>query len=294
MMGHQWCPICYDEKKVIKMINYTLENKDFIFNAARQNAVKCLERTIEEMYGIDDVSEIEFASRWLELMSQDKTVFARGWYCPPPFGLAVLSGERLNFDSLRNREFWPSEKAIDWKNGFLYAYCSPVDKVSGYIGDMSVTLYFGEDEKIKEHFRNCRKAAQDIFEHLEESSGPAELYDYSLKAFEKRNLRSNVISRTDNMPSNLGHTFTCLEKISGSDKLSEEEIDHLSSSRRFLNASADWEFTDDLQFTVEPQLLSLGDEALPKVTHHFVVKKKDTGFIVCNDIDALLRKFDLI
>ena len=158
---------------------------------------------------------------------------------------------------------------------------------------MSVTLYFGKDEKIKEHFRNCRAAAEDIFDHLEDSEGPGELFRYSQEVFRSRGLLSNVISRTDSLPSNLGHTFAHLEEITDKAELTKEEIDHLSSSRHFLNQGADFVFEEGLQFTVEPQLLSLNDASFPKVTHHFVVKKTGSGFVVCNDIDELLEECEL-
>ena len=102
-----------------------------------------------------------------------------------------------------------------------------------------------------------------------------------------------MISRTDSLPSNLGHTFAHLEEIADKAELTKEEIDHLSSSRHFLNQGADFVFEEGLQFTVEPQLLSLNDASFPKVTHHFVVKKREDGFIVCNDIDELLEEFEL-
>ena len=275
------------------MIFYTSENEELIFNSARQKATSALQETLKEFYGKEEISERIFAQRWLERLSEKKDVYAKGWYSPPPYGTAVLSGDRLNFDSLRNEKFWPSERIIDWRDGFLYAYCSPVDKISGYMGDMSVTLYFGKDEKIKEHFRNCRVAAEDIFDHLEDSEGPGELFRYSQEIFRSRGLLSNVISRTDSLPSNLGHTFAHLEEIADKAELTKEEIDHLSSSRHFLNQGADFVFEEGLQFTVEPQLLSLNDASFPKVTHHFVVKKREDGFIVCNDIDELLEEFEL-
>lgn len=276
------------------MVLYTSNDNDLIFNKARQKAVMALQETIDEFYGKKGITEKAFAQRWLDKMSEKGEIFGKGWYCPPPYGMAVLSGKRLNFDSLRNEEFWPNDTLIDWEDGLLYAYCSPVEKSDGYIGDMSITLYFGKEEKIREHFRNCRKAAQDIFEQLKVAEDPDELYAYSLKAFENRGLRSNVISRTDPKPSNLGHTFTHLNEGREKEELSQEMINHLSSSRKFLNGSSGLSFEEGMQFTVEPQLISLADESLPKVTHHFVVKKKDDDFIVCNDIDSLLKRFDLI
>lgn len=276
------------------MIRYTLENENLVFNSAREKATACLEKTLDELYGREGISEKIFAGQWLRHMSEEEDLFEEGWYSPPPQGVAVLFDERLNFDSLRNEAYWPSDRMIDWNDGFLYAYSSAVDRKTGYIGDMSVTLYFGKDERIREHFRNCRGAARDIFEHLDLSDGPAELYAYSLKVFEERGLRSNVISRTDAMPSNLGHSFTRLDDPSSVSKLDKAEIDHLSQTRKFLNASAKWEFEKGEQFTIEPQLLSLKDPSLFKVTHHFVVRKTDDGCIVCNDIDRLLKKYGLI
>ncbi|MBR4471638.1 MAG: M24 family metallopeptidase [Erysipelotrichaceae bacterium] len=276
------------------MVLYTSNDNDLIFNKARQKAVMALQETIDEFYGKKGITEKAFAQRWLDKMSEKGEIFGKGWYCPPPYGMAVLSGKRLNFDSLRNEEFWSNDTLIDWEDGLLYAYCSPVEKSDGYIGDMSITLYFGKDEKIREHFRNCRKAAQDIFEYLNVAEDPDELYAYSLKAFKNRGLRSNVISRTDPKPSNLGHTFTHLNEGREKEELNQEMINHLSSSRKFLNGSSGLSFEEGMQFTVEPQLISLTDESLPKVTHHFVVKKKDDDFIVCNDIDSLLNRFDLI
>ena len=276
------------------MIRYTLENENLVFNSAREKATACLEKTLDELYGREGISEKIFAGQWLRHMSEEEDLFEQGWYSPPPQGIAVLSDERLNFDSLRNEVYWPSDRMIDWNDGFLYAYSSAVDRKTGYIGDMSVTLYFGKDERIREHFRNCRVAARDIFEHLDLSDGPAELYAYSLKVFEERGLRSNVISRTDAMPSNLGHSFTRLDDPSSVSKLDKAEIDHLSQARKFLNASAKWEFVKGEQFTIEPQLLSLKDPSLFKVTHHFVVRKTDDGCVVCNDIDRLLEKYGLI
>ncbi len=277
------------------MIRYTSENKELIFNDARQKATDALEKTLDDLYGKAEVSERQFAGSWLHEMSENRDIYPGGWYCPPPSGIAVLTGERLKFDSLRNEEYWPSdERFIDWKNGLLYAYCSPVSKKTGRMGDMSVTLYFGKDEKIRKHFRNCRAAAEEIFAHLEDSTGPGELFRYAQEVFRKRGLLSNVISRTDSLPSNLGHTFCRLDRFENDLTLTQEEIRFLSSSRKFLNEGADFGFEDGLQFTVEPQLLSMEDPTLPKVSHHFLVKKTKEGFIVCNDIDRLLKRFGLI
>ena len=276
------------------MILYTSQDEKLIFNRARNIATSSLIKTLDELFGLEGVKEKDLAARWLSNMKEDRDIYAAGWYCPPPKGMAVLTGKRLNFDSLRNEKYWPNDTVIDWKEGYLYAYCSPVDKLSGLIGDMSVTLYFGEDEKVKNHFRNCRRAAEEIFEDLAKVKDPCELYRDSLKIFNDKGLLSNVISATDSSPSNLGHTFTYLKDKKDKKELSKEDIGQLSHDRRFLNGEDDFEFEEGMQFTIEPQLLSLEDKDLFKVTHHFVVQKRKDDFIVCNDIDVLLKRFDLI
>ena len=276
------------------MIFYTSDDEKLLFNKARQKAFLSLSQTLNEAIEKEGVTEKGFADRWLENIYMKGDLYRNGWYDPPRSGIAVLSNERIDFDSLRNERFFSNDTPIDFKNGYLYAYCSPVEKSDGFIGDMSITLYFGKDERVVSHFRNVRGAIQEIFDSLSDMEYACDLYDHSLSVFEKRGLRSNMISRTDTSPSNLGHTFTHLDSIGTNDILSKEEIGHLSSSRCFINADAKWKFCDGMQFTIEPQLLSVTDPSLHKVTHHYVVKRKGDDFIVCNDIDLLLNRFGLI
>ena len=103
-----------------------------------------------------------------------------------------------------------------------------------------------------------------------------------------------MISRTDSQPSNLGHTFPRLDPVPESGILSEEDKRTISTARRFVNTAADWAFSDGLQFTVEPQLMSLDDESLPQITQHYLVQYQDGGFTVCNDIDIILDDYGQI
>lgn len=262
------------------------------FNYARGKAYSGLEKTLDELFGKPEVTETMFRDRWSENMS-GSDVIADGWYSPPPKGIAVLTDGRVNFDSLRNSCNWSDGTAIDW-DGVLYAYASPVDRRTGLIGDISVTLYFGKDQKIRDHVRRCHDATIELFERLGEAESAGDLFRMSQSVFEKHRLKSTVISRTDNMPINLGHTFPCLNEAPEGETLSEDEKNGISRARKFLNSSAEWGFENGLQFTVEPQLVSLDDPDLPKITQHYVVKACGDDFIVCNDIDSMLRKYDLI
>ena len=276
------------------MIRYIYEDRSLTFNPARNKAHESLKKTLDELYGKENVTEKLFRDRWLMNMSEEGDVFADGWYCPPPYGMAVLFGDRITFDSLRNEPNWPGDTVINWNEDLFYAYSSPVDRKSGLIGDTSVTLYFGSNNKIRDHIRECHDAVMEVFSGLETVGTGGELFLMSQEVFRKHGLISDVISRTDNMPVNLGHTFPTLEGASEKDVLSQDDRNTISRARLFNNAAAEWRFTDGLQFTVEPQLLSVSDRSMPQITQHYVVKKDREGFIVCNDIDEILTQFDLI
>ena len=276
------------------MIRYTFEDRTLTFNPAREKAHESLKKTLAELYGKDGISEKLFRDRWLSNMSAEGDIFADGWYCPPPFGMAVLFGDRITFDSLRNEPNWPGDTVIDWERDLFYAYASPVDKTSGRIGDTSVTLYFGSDRKIRDHIRKCHDAVMAVFGELESVRTGGELFKMSQRVFRDHGLVSDVISRTDSSPVNLGHTFTVLEGAASKEELGKEDRNALSKARMFSNVEAEWGFEDGLQFTVEPQLLSISDPSMPQITQHYVVEKTPEGFVVCNDIDEILTQFDLI
>lgn len=276
------------------MVRYVSRDSTLVFNAARQKACGALSRVLEGLEDRDGVTETALRDSWLCELVSEGNVMADGWYCPPPRGAAVLFGSRVNFDSLRNPAFWSSD-AVAYENGdMLYAYCSPVDRNTGLIGDMSVTMYLGQDERIRDHVKRCHDATGEVFSALDSVESPAELFRLSGEIFRKHGLYSGVISRTDSMPSNLGHTFPIDTEVIGKKCLTIEDCMRISGSRLFLNGAAEWDFSDGLQFTIEPQLLSLDDPSLPKITQHYLVHTDSEGFTVCDDIDSILREFGQI
>ena len=275
------------------MIRYTLDDPELIFNPGRQASFLALIRTLRDLSGKKHVTELSFRDKWLDLSTESGTVFENGWYAPPPRGTAVLFGERLNFDSLRNRQNWSGDTMIDWDNGSLYAYSSAVDRQTGRMGDLSVTLNWGSNHKTADHIRNCHEAVLCLFSRMESVCTAADLFRLSGEVFKSHHLLSTVISRTDNLPSNLGHTFESIPVRHDAPDLTEEERTALSGKRRFLNSGAEWSFEPGLQFTVEPQLISETDSSLPKITQHYLVQARSDGFCVCNDIDFLLSQYGL-
>lgn len=267
---------------------YTLNHKELIFNECRQKAYVSFKKTLNNIYGKDNITEEVFQKEWFNNLEQEENIIADGWYNPPKYGMAVLFGSRVSFDSLRNEDNWPKDIIIDWKNDMMYAYCSPVDKQTGIIGDMSITLYFGKDKKILNHMYNCHKAVNEIFDNLNQIKDSYNLFCMSEDIFEKHNLKNCIISKTDNTPLDLGHTFPRWQRIK--EKLEDEDIKIISKSRQFINKNTNWEIKENMQFTIEPQLISTVDSSLPQISQHYLIKKDSDGYIICNDIDEILQK----
>lgn len=265
-----------------------------LFNNARQKAFKSLNITIKELYDKENISEIDFKNKWQNNLEKEKDIIVDGWYNPPPKGMAVLFGSRVSFDTLRNKKNWASHTIINWNEDLLYAYCSPVDQLSGMIGDMSVTLYFGQNKKIINHIRNCHEAVQEVFSQLDKLENSQELFVCSEKIFAKHKLKNCIISKTDNVTLDLGHTFPKLEERQIKDSLTEEEKQKISKARKFINGNSNWRFTEEMEFTIEPQLVSTEDLKLPQISQHYLIKKIKEKFIISKDIDEVLSKYKLI
>ena len=208
--------------------------------------------------------------------------------------MSILFGNRVSFDSLRNEKNWAGNTIINWKEDLLYAYCSPVDKVSGIIGDISVTLYFGKDKEIINHIKNCYNAILEVFDVLDKVKNSRELFIASEKIFAEHKLKNCIVSKTDNMSLDLGHSFPKIEIIQRKDSLTQEEKQGISKARKFINESSNWNFIEEMQFTIEPQLISTINAKLPQITQHYLVKKENGKFIICKDIDEILEKYELI
>lgn len=274
------------------MLNINIE-----LNRARNVAFNALKSTILESDRLSQVSEKAFQERWIDKIQQTEGIIADGWYCPPPMGMAVLTGNidhpsRTSFDSLRSEINWPSDNIINWQENLLYVYCSPVDVESGLPGDIALTLYFGDNTLIKNHFRKTYKATQEVIESLPLIKNSGELFKASQEIFAKFRLKNCVISQTDKTPLDLGHTLPRLEKIAGI-SLSEEQKAEISKSRRFINGKSSWDFHDGVQFTIEPQLVSIDDNCMPQVSYHYIIEKRNGNFVLCNDVDMLIEKYQL-
>ena len=104
-------------------------------------------------------SEKQLKDIWLAELRKNENLFPSGWYVPPLEGIGILIGsdeepERLNHDSLRPPKNHPQSNIdFDPETGLIYVYASPVDKQTGVIGDWGMTVYAGNNAKIKAHLK---------------------------------------------------------------------------------------------------------------------------------------------
>jgi hypothetical protein len=268
------------------------------FNRARSVGYRTLCETISALKGNENVTEQVFKSAWLNRMAREPNLISEGWYSPPPDGITILTASpadpaRLAYSSLRSTEYWPSARPIGWRNGFLLAYCSPIDKITGLAGDLAVTLYFGSEPRFKDYFRRAHGVVRQLLDSISAHDSPEQLLNRAEVMFRRNDLVNCATSTTDKASYNIGHTIPVLDPRKLLLVLSEEQRDLCRIQRCFLNRQASWHFSKEMQFTVEPQLGSSVDDFLPQLTFHYLVHIDSTGVHVCRDIDGLLREFGL-
>jgi hypothetical protein len=269
-------------------------------NYGRLVAYQTFRETLLETHGRSGISELAFRDAWLARMRRDPRLYESGWYVPPPCGLAVLFGrratpERITFHSLRDEASWPSDAVMHWKEGLLYAYCSPVDNVEGLPGDFALTLYFGADERLRKHFRNCYAAVHEVLAAVAPTMEARELFDTSQRVFARRGLENAVVSSTDTVSLDLGHTLPALdqEDLCSAIALSADARQHIRQARRFISSAHGWQLGSAEQITIEPQLISVADPSLPQISFHYVVVLGARPTIL-DECDDLFRMFELI
>jgi hypothetical protein len=267
------------------------------FNPTRAQAFEAFCATLSELRDKPHVTEVMFRDGWFNRLRKIDSLFASGWYEPPPYGMAVLfaSGNnyaRMNYQSLRPEASWPGTTEADWSDGFLFAYCSCVSRKTGMPGDFDLTLYFGNDPKLKEHYSHCFATTDKLLNSIGPEDTSRFIFVRSQKMFSDANLRDSVVSFTDTAPLTLGHTFPTLSRSVLASYPSELTIEHKNSirtARKFLNDLDDWPIEEGMQLTIEPQLCSTLDSTMPKISFHYLLQKKDGKIHICREIDELIK-----
>lgn len=236
-------------------------------------------------------SEAEFARVWLENLRMHQDIFSDGWYIPPPHGIGVLFGEvdrdsRQNYKSLRPQEMWPNDQILlGDKNEMLYFYCSPVDRKSGIIGDFGLSIYLGNDKKVKQHLKVYFVINRKIFDFIKVGMSFSQVYDFAETVFKDYGVSNKVTSITD--PSgkpDIGHTAPGLLEGFTPDEIATLESNNwqsvstmISKKRKFVNPVEEASYEKGMAVTLEPRLVIANDAGIPMASFHTIVLIKEDG-----------------
>jgi hypothetical protein len=277
-------------------------NKLLICKKTREIAADTLKTSLEKLLSKNKpISEIGFASAWLLELRRHKEIFPDGWYIPPPSGIAVLFGRddefsRINFTSVRPENYWPRKDVLlDLNNGIIMAYASPVDKKTGIIGDFEMTIYFGKNPQIIDHFKKNLQIVNELFSFAQIGMTLSDIATKGHKIIKGKGLSNSIFSINDSTSTNIGHTIPfSYESRTGSEfkvfknGTWENICLMISKKREFLNNIAEFKIRPGMAFTIEPRLKSSNNSKLPLSSFHAIALFHKNGE------KELLTNFDKI
>lgn len=251
----------------------------------RQYAADCIANVISNH---EHKTEKQLASALNQKLSENEDLLKCGWYTPPPFGISVLSEtkdnlDRLLFDSLRKEQYWPSDTPI-YDDSILFIYCSPAHKHNAVFGDIGITLYAGDDNKISNHLHKALNSLKEIATFTEISREFREICAHAQTVFKQNNVNNDraLLLTTDKDEFNLGHTvpFThelpSIEEQAIIDSGNFEDIrDLISHKRIYLGPEETFKITENCAFTVEARLEDNDDPTCPNNFYHLIVSFRD-------------------
>lgn len=170
-------------------------------------------------------------------------------------------------------------------------YASPVDRVSGIIGDWGMTIYLGDDPAVCAHFRNCLEAMEEGLEHIKPRMQFREIHDTAQTIFKKRHLtNARTLTLTDRTGTNLGHTIPWTYEDPTNDELNiiwGNDFDALkntiSHKRINVNRQETFIISETIAFTFEARLEDSENLHLPNVFFHYIVMfREDHKIILAN------------
>lgn len=272
-------------------MNASTNEKLEICKSTREIAADALYQILTKVLKTNKkVSEIDLQNLWLKEMQKNKTIFPNGWYDPPPYGIAVLFGndkkiDRVNYKTIRPKEFWPKKNEyLNKKNGLVYLFACPVNKKLGMIGDFGITIYLGDNKKIKDHLILCYKLTKKIFDYARLGMKLSHLARHASKIFQENNLINTITSSTDPIGTNIGHTIPSTDKGWSSNEQQtfnrsswKKVCAMVSKNRIFINEKEQSKITRGMAITIEPRQRVIDDLTLPMASFHTIALFYENG-----------------
>lgn len=260
--------------------------------------------TLQKILRIEKkVSEVQFRNRWLKEMYRYRDIIPEGWYDPPLFGIGILFAEknhyeRINYSSLRDKEYWPKADSFIKKEGLGYIFASPFTWIEDtpIIGDFGISYYLGSDKKIIDHFKKCFYILNSLINSISLGMTLGQIHKKSSELMLNEGLVNNVCSTTDKYSTNIGHTIPFIDRNLNKEEqefMTSEDPDKIhkviSQARIFINQSEDTKVTENCAFTVEPRFTSSSNSAVPMCSFHTIVQFIDGKKEVLTNFDGIFN-----
>lgn len=252
-----------------------------ICKCTRQIAAETLYTALSNLLSSSDqISEVALRDLWLVELQKEPSIFANGWYTPPPGGIGVLFGKegdnRLDYDNLRAAEVWPREdRFLDRDEGLIYAFASPVDKDTGILGDFGVTLYFGKNVELQSYLKDALRIVRSTNGAIQPGQTLADVYNYTQQQLASAGYISNMVSVTSDVGDNIGHTvpifqedFTGLQE--GESLTTNNFVSAIRHSRIFIGPLEELKIKPEMALTIEPRPRPLTPSGFPMVSYHTI------------------------
>ena len=233
---------------------------------------------VKSLFNLDKNSEVEIREKILAETVNHSELFPRGWYDPPPSGIGILLDQkpfkRLQFETLRKPVAWPNETSKFTEKTAGMIYFSPVDRKTGMIGDIGLTIYNGDEEEIKQYIKKCYDNIFEIAKHAEVGMKFSELCTFAVNLLKNqfKTVKWITTSSKSQVLSNFGHTIPGTFENNFTLRKSFEEIKEIIRTKRvFINEVENFEIPKTCAFTVETRLADFNKSDFPVVYFHFIV-----------------------
>ncbi len=241
-------------------------------------------------------SEVDIHKLILSGMSTHDSIFPKGWYAPPPGGASVLFDqnpfERLKYDSLRNPTYWPQKNSVFNKETVASIYFSPVDRVTGMMGDIGFTIYTGDNEEIKKHLNSVYESILEVAKYIEIGMKISDICEFAKNLFKDKFRRTRwvTISSDPGQSINLGHS------VAGSSEGKfivrnnfDELVETLKNKRIHLIDTETSLIPETCAFIVESRLEDINKPYLPSAYFQFIVCFDKGRKTILRNIDDIIK-----
>jgi len=147
-----------------------------------------------------------------------------------------------------------------------------------------MTLYSGNDSKIITHLKKVYNINHRVIEKIKAGMKIKDVYKHANIIFKNNGLTSEVMSITDKLKINIGHSVPGILKPYSKRELTTIQSDGwkkackiISEKRIFVNTTTDYVLKPDDCLTLEPRLINTQLSYLPTVLFHTIVIIKKNG-----------------